>query len=85
MGKHKKLRTVQRGKGVKPAMVLTTIRLPKQVVEYFKEFTNFSVEIRKVLTAHVERDDSHIVKQTAINQQRWQDILAEENEDEALE
>jgi len=82
MGKHKKLRTVQRGKGVKPAMVLTTIRLPKQVVEYFKEFTNFSVEIRKVLTAHVERDDSHIVKQTAINQQRWQDILAEENDDE---
>ena len=82
MGKHKKLRTVQRGKGVKPAMVLTTIRLPKQVVEYFKEFTNFSVEIRKVLTAHVERDDSHIVKQTAINQQRGQDILAEENEDE---
>ena len=50
MGKHKKLRTVQRGKGVKPAMVLTTIRLPKQVVEYFKEFTNFSVEIRRVLT-----------------------------------
>ena len=81
MGKHKKLRAVQRGKGVKPAMVLTTIRLPKQVVEYFKEFTNFSVEIRKVLTAHVERDDSHIVKQTAINQQRWQDILAEENDD----
>ena len=82
MGKHKKLRTVQRGKGVKPAMVLTTIRLPKQVVEYFKEFTNFSVEIRKVLTAHVEREDSHAVQQTAINQQRLQNIIAEEIDDE---
>jgi hypothetical protein len=82
MGNHKKVRTVQRGKGVKPAMVLTNIRLPRPVVDYFKEFPNFSVEIRKVLTAHVEREDSHAVQQTAINQQRWQDILAEENEDE---
>ena len=82
MGKHKKLRTVQRGKGVKPAMVLTNIRLPRPVVDYFKEFPNFSVEIRKVLTAHVESDSTCVAEQTAINQQRWQDILAEENEDE---
>jgi len=82
MGKHKKVRTVHRGKGVKPAMVLTNIRLPRPVVDYFKEFPNFSVEIRRVLALHIERDDSHIVKQTAINQQRWQDILAEENDDE---
>jgi hypothetical protein len=69
-----------RGKGKKAAMVLTPIRLPKQVVAYFKAYPNFSSEVRSVLEQHVDKENH--AEQTAINQQRLQNIMAEENDDE---
>jgi hypothetical protein len=36
-----------RGKGAKPAMVHTNVRLPEYVVDYFKNnYTNYTAEIR---------------------------------------
>jgi hypothetical protein len=69
-----------RGKGVKQAMTLVPMRLPEQVVAYFKEYPNFSAAVRSVLEQHV--DSAHHAEHTAINQQRLQNIIAEENDDE---
>ena len=69
-----------RGKGVKAAMTLVPMRLPEQVVAYFKEYPNFSAAVRSVLEQHV--DSAHHAEHTAINQQRLQNIIAEENDDE---
>ena len=63
-----------RGKGIKPAMLHINMRLPQEVVDHFKTFPNYTQEMRKVLAEHVTKIQT--------NQQRWQDILAEENEDE---
>ena len=45
----------RRGKGNKPAMVHTNVRLPEYVVDYFKEHhSSYTAEIRNVLEAHVQ-------------------------------
>lgn len=36
------------------ALVKINVRLPEYVVEYFKEKSNYSAEIRKVLGEHVD-------------------------------
>ena len=43
-----------RGKGIKPAMVHINVRLPKHVVDYFKLYTSYTGEMRRVLEKHVE-------------------------------
>jgi len=44
----------RRGKGNKPAMVHTNVRLPEHVVDYFKKnYSSYTAEIRNVLEAHV--------------------------------
>ena len=71
-----------RGKGVKPAMIHINVRLPKYVVDYFKEFPSYTTEMRRVLEEHVNNADTERATQVALDPQRWQDILAEENDDE---
>ena len=71
-----------RGKGVKDAMLHINVRLPKDVVDHFKEFPSYTKEMRRVLEAHVKVAEREVARKVAINQQRWQDILAEENDDE---
>ena len=71
-----------RGKGVKDAMLHINVRLPKDVVAHFKEFPSYTKEMRRVLEAHVKEAEREVARKVAINQQRWQDILAEENDDE---
>jgi hypothetical protein len=45
----------RRGRGNKPAMVHTNVRLPEYVVDYFKEHhSSYTAEIRNVLEAHVQ-------------------------------
>ena len=68
-----------RGKGVKDAMLHVNVRLPQYVVDHFKESPSYTQEIRRVLETHVKETEA---TQVALHQQRWQDILAEENEDE---
>jgi len=70
-----------RGKGVKPSMLHTNVRLPEYVVSYFKEFPSYTKEIRRVLEEHVTQVDNEGATRVALDQQRWQDILAEENDD----
>ena len=67
-----------RGKGVKPSMIHTNVRLPQYVLDYFKEFPSYTKEIRKVLEEHVNQADKEGATQVALDQQRWQDILAED-------
>lgn len=74
-----------RGKGVKPSMLHTNVRLPEYVVSYFKEFPSYTKEIRRVLEEHVTQVDNEGATRVALDQQRWQDIMAEENDDEANE
>ena len=71
-----------RGKGVKPSMLHTNVRLPKYVVDYFKEFPSYTKEIRRVLEEHVTQVDNEGATRVALDQQRWQDILAEENDND---
>lgn len=71
-----------RGKGVKPSMLHTNVRLPEYVVSYFKEFPSYTKEIRRVLEEHVTQVDNEGATRVALDQQRWQDILAEENDDD---
>jgi hypothetical protein len=63
----------------KTPLVHVSLRLPAEVVAYFKEFPSYSREMRRVLEEHTtavqDEDAAHI----AIDQQRWQDILAEED------
>jgi phosphatidate phosphatase APP1 len=68
-----------RGKGTKSAMLHVNVRLPQYVVDHFKEYPGYTREIRRVLETHVKETEA---TQVALHQQRWQDILAEENEDE---
>ena len=42
-----------RGPGKKPTFVNTSLRLPRDVVEYFNAFPNKQAEIRRVLTEYV--------------------------------
>ena len=71
-----------RGKGIKPAMLHVNVRLPPEVVDHFKKFPNYTKEIRNVLETHVKEVEETEATQVVLDQQRWQDILAEENEDE---
>ena len=72
----------RRGKGVKPARVHINVRLPQYVVDHFKKFPNYTKEIRNVLETHVKEVEETETTQVALDQQRWQDILAEENDNE---
>ena len=74
-----------RGKGVKPAMLHVNVRLPQYVLDYFKEFPSYTKEMRRVLEEHVNKADKEGATQVALDQPRWQDIMAEENDDEADE
>ena len=71
-----------RGKGAKPSMLHTNVRLPEYVVNYFKEFPSYTKEIRRVLEEHVTQVDNEGATRVALDQQRWQDILAEENDND---
>ena len=71
-----------RGKGVKPAMLHVNVRLPQYVLDYFKEFPSYTKEMRRVLEEHVNKADKEGATQVALDQQRWQDIMAEENDDD---
>jgi hypothetical protein len=39
-----------RGKGVKPAFVHVNIRIPVEVLEFFKMYPSYTAEMRRVLT-----------------------------------
>jgi hypothetical protein len=51
-------------------------------VDYFKEFPSYTKEMRRVLEEHVNKADKEGATQVALDQQRWQDIMAEENDDD---
>ena len=42
-----------RGPGKKPALVCTSLRLPKEVMDYFDQFPNKQVKMREILTTYV--------------------------------
>lgn len=44
-----------RGPGKKPALMCTSIRLPRHVMEYFDQAHNKQGKIREVLVAYVEQ------------------------------
>jgi hypothetical protein len=60
-------------------MLHINVRLPQYVVDHFKRFPSYTKEIRSVLEMYVKEVEKTEVTQVALNQQRWQDILAEEN------
>lgn len=56
-----------RGKGVKEAMVHINVRLPKYVVDYFKQSSSYTQAMRKVLEAHTIQADIDAI--AAINEE----------------
>tara|TARA_R100000935_G_C2753258_1_gene130571 strand:+ start:210 stop:410 length:201 start_codon:yes stop_codon:yes gene_type:complete len=63
-------------------MVKINLRLREDTLAYFQEMPNLSNAIRKVLEGHVTRVQANDAAQTITNQQRWGDLLAEENDNE---
>ena len=43
-----------RGKGAKPAMVHVNVRIPQEVLDYYKEWPNYTKMMRTVLTNYAE-------------------------------
>jgi hypothetical protein len=41
-----------RGPGKKPALICTSLRLSREVMDYYKQFENQQVKMREVLTDH---------------------------------
>ena len=64
-------------------MVKINLRMRKDTLAYFQEMPNLSNAIREVLEGHVARAHANDTAQSITNQQRWQDILAEEKDDES--
>ena len=52
---HLKLEKKRQGRGLgkKPALVNTSLRLPREVVEYFEALPNKQVKIREILTEYI--------------------------------
>jgi len=44
----------KRGKQKTPTLVHVNVRVPVDVINYFKQFPSYTGEIRKVLTNHVK-------------------------------
>ena len=44
-----------RGKGVKPALAHVNLRVSKEVLDYYKRYPSFTVEMRRVLTEHANK------------------------------
>ena len=63
-------------------MTKINLRLRDDTLAYFQEMPNLSNAIRKVLEGHVTRVQANDAAQTITNQQRWGDMLAEENDNE---
>jgi hypothetical protein len=63
-------------------MTKINLRLRDDTLAYFQEMPNLSNAIRKVLEGHVTRVQANDAAQTITNQQRWGDLLAEENDNE---
>tara|TARA_R110000751_G_scaffold195408_1_gene300787 strand:- start:62 stop:259 length:198 start_codon:yes stop_codon:yes gene_type:complete len=63
-------------------MTKINLRLRDDTLAYFQEMPNLSNAIRKVLEGHVTRVQANDAAQTITNQQRWGDLLAEDNEGE---
>jgi len=43
-----------RGKGKKPALVHVNLRIPMEVLDYYKEFPSYTIKMREVLEKHVK-------------------------------
>lgn len=44
-----------RGKGTKPAMVLSSIRIPQDTFDYFRQFPNMQLAMREALTQYKQQ------------------------------
>lgn len=49
-----------RGKGTKPAMVMTSLRLPTHVYEYYRQFPNMQKAIREALEANIKPTEGEV-------------------------
>lgn len=47
-----------RGKGKRPAMEHITIRVPADVMEFYRKFPRFSDKMREALAAYVELNET---------------------------
>ena len=56
-------------------MLHVNVRLPQDVLDYFKEFPSYTKEMRRVLEEHVNKADKEGATQVALDQPRWQDIM----------
>jgi uncharacterized protein (DUF4415 family) len=41
-----------RGKGKRPALAHVNLRIPADVMEYFRQFPSYTIKMREVLTEH---------------------------------
>ena len=44
-----------RGKGKKPALVHVNLRIPMEVLDYYKEFPSYTIKMREVLELHANQ------------------------------
>lgn len=46
-----------RGKGKKEAMIHVNLRLPVEILEYYKQFPSYTIAMRDVLKEHVKQQE----------------------------
>lgn len=47
-----------RGKGKNPAMVHVNLRIPEEVLEFYKRFPSYTGKMREVLVEYAQRTES---------------------------
>lgn len=55
----------RRGKSTKPSLVHVNVRLPVHVVEFYKQYPNYTAKMRSVLTEYVQRETEKETQQAA--------------------
>tara|TARA_R110001632_G_scaffold28072_2_gene75037 strand:+ start:1187 stop:1357 length:171 start_codon:yes stop_codon:yes gene_type:complete len=48
---------MKRTRNVQNPMVLVSLRIPKEIVDYFQTMPNYTMEMREVLKEYVEQQD----------------------------
>lgn len=66
----------------KKAMVQITLRISEETLMHYQSFPSYTTEMRKVLTNAAREAQEAAIEAIGTDQQRWQDILVEEDDDE---
>lgn len=57
--------TVRRRKRTKPALVHVNVRVPPSVMEFYRQYPNYTAKMRSVLAEYAQKETAKETEQTA--------------------